>query len=114
MKHFKISEDDQFCLDIITYNIYLCVNVTAGFLSFLALDLSILNWGWGWESGLQEMGCLLFPAEAAFALVLIPFWCGVFFVMGICQYIRAIKRQARDKLDDPAATTRKGTVLKLV
>jgi len=26
----------------------------------------------------------------------------------------AIKRQARDKLDDPAATTRKGMVLKLV
>ena len=29
-----------------------------------------------------------------------------FFAIGICQYIRAIKRQARDKLNDPAATTR--------
>ena len=39
---------------------------------------------------------------------------GVFFAICICQYINAIKRQARDKLDDPAATPSKGTVLKLV
>lgn len=32
---------------------------------------------------------------------------GVFFAIGICQYINAIKRQARDKLDDPAATPSK-------
>jgi len=38
----------------------------------------------------------------------------VFFVIYFCQNKEAIERQARDKLDDPAATTRKGMVLKLV
>ena len=43
-----------------TYNIYLCVNVAAGFLSFLALRFLILEWGAGIRAagnGLLVVSC---------------------------------------------------------
>ena len=69
------------------YNIYLCVNVAAGFLSFLALRFLILEWGVGTRAAGNGFVCcflLILRILLVEPAALIPFRCKLhrFFIGG--------------------------------